>query len=122
MLCRVIYKPDETIAVIHPAPKARLKDESDQDFLNRIALKTVKGTELENCPYDDIEKATLPDRRYRDKWRGSKVTGIKIDHSIVTEAEKRQTIEDDIDNELAKSNPDLAKVMKLQRKLDKKDY
>lgn len=122
MLCRIVYRPDGQISVIHPAPKARLKDESDQDFLGRVAIKACKGMELEGCDYDDIDSSTLPSRQYRDKWRGNKVTGIQIDHSIITEVEKRQSVEDSLDQELIKSNPDLIKIVRLQRKLEKRNY
>ena len=121
-LYRVFYKPDGTVSVLHPAPKARRPNETDEDFLDRIAQKAVVGTELEGLDYDDIEPAELPPRKDRDKWRGEKGQGVHVDESIVTKAEKRQALEDEIDAELAQDVPDLTKVARLQRKLAKKDY
>lgn len=122
MKCRVIYRSDKTVAVIHPAPKARRSKETEAAFLKRVFEKAIKGTELEGLPYDDVEPSILPDRKDRNKWRGKKGEGIKIDHSVVTMAEKRQAIENELDAELAKATPDLVQVIKLERKLQKRAY
>lgn len=124
MKCRIFYKPDGTVSILHPAPKARLQDETDKKFLNRVAKKAVAGTELEGLEFDDVEPDELPSRKDRDKWRGAKGGGIHVDESIVTKAEKRQALEDELDAELAKPEAEVntAKAMKLQRKLDKRDY
>lgn len=198
MNCRVIYKTDGTIAVIHPAPKARRQintsevleateaaqirlileesaitmreiannaaeedreaaevvavlaeaavgpvivipdaiHEADQDFLDRVAEKATKDIEVRNpdgsitivphplkgLPFDDIDPATLPDRKDRDKWRGSKATGLRVDQSVVTLAERRQAVEDALDAELAKPVPNAVTALKLQRRLDKRDF
>lgn len=175
MKCRVIYRPDGTVVVIHPAPKARqitvtytkkgldafskkypdnlsplpapgvpfvfndcsevrinipymkklggvVEVESDSNLVNRVYQKAIKGTELEGLLYGDIDPTALPDRKDRDKLRGKKGEGIRVDHSIVTMSEKRQAIEDGLDAELAQTNPDPVKAMKLQRKLEKRDY
>jgi hypothetical protein len=159
MKCRVVYKLDKTVAVIHPAPKARRSGETESAFLKRVCQKVIKsqgemidgvlqklvveqektapsqevigrlhdqlteiGERLEGLPHDDIEPSELPSRKDRDKWRGKKGQGIYIDHSIITEAEKRQAIEDELDAELTKDNPDAIKAVRLQRKLDKRQY
>lgn len=181
MKCRIVYKPDGQVSIIHPAPKARrinvefpkgwrpphtkkpekaaivysLSDnpsgrlqiayirsiggkaeiESDDVFLERVSEKAVKagrtikpdGTmvpgPLEGLPFEDVDPSTLPqDRKNRDKWRGKKGKGIKVDPSVVTVAEKRQAVEDELDTELAKASPDSVQAIKLQRKLDKRDY
>ena len=175
MNCRVIYKADGTVAVLHAAQKARtitvtytkeglnkyrkefpwdktilpkpdvcykyldcvktkikiprmkllggkIETETDDALLARVYKKATKGTELEGLPCEDIDPKTLPSRKYRDKWRGKKGDGIKVDHSVVTKAEKRQLLEDKLDVELDKPTPDPIKAMKLQRQLQKKDY
>ena len=43
---------------------------------------------------------------------------IKVDMTV----RLRQDVLDELDAELAKPNPDLVKVIKQQRKLDKKQY
>ncbi len=123
MKCRIVYKPDGTVSVIHPVSKARKPKETEAAFLKRVFGKAVKGTELEGLPYDDVEPSSLPqDRKDRDKWRGKKGEGIKVDSSIITIAEKRQAIENELDAELAKAAPDPVQVIKLERKLQKRDY
>ena len=146
MNCRIWYKGDGTVAVTHPVEKARLKDESDEDFLERVCVKAAKTTQdmldaekakpipnpdkiakLENdvlvgLPFDDVDPITLPDRKDRMKWRGNKSQGLSVDNTVITLAEKRQAVEDALDTELAKSTPDTIKAMRLQRKLDKRDY
>lgn len=125
MLCRVWYKPDGQVAVTHPAPKARLDGETDQEFLDRVCVKTAKELGLEGLDYDDVEPSTLPNRKDRDKWRGNKATGLQVDASIITQAERRQAIEAERDAILDKpvhTNKDLIDIAKLNRKLDKRDY
>lgn len=78
MICRVYYRSDGTVAVVHPAPGARRKDESDADFMERVAEKAVAGTELEGLPFDDKASSELPDRKDRSNWRGDKATGMRV--------------------------------------------
>jgi hypothetical protein len=122
MNVRVYYKPDGSVVVIHPAPKARRKGESNQDFLDRVATKAAYSAGLEGLPYDDVDPATLPDRKDRDKWRGSKAQGLRIDPSVVTLAEQRQAVEYALDAELAKPAPNAVTALKLQRQLDTRNY
>ena len=120
--CRVIFKANEEVVVVYPAPKAKREDETEAEFYERVMAKAVAGTDLEGLPFDDVNPATLPDRKHRDKWRGTKAQGLRVDHSVVTQADKRKALDDEIDAELAEATPDTAKAMRLQRKLDKKDY
>lgn len=122
MNCRVIYRGDGSVVVIHPAPKAQMLGETEDDFLKRVFGKAVKDTELEGLPCDDVDPSALPERKHRNKWRGSKGKGVRVDHSVVTVAERRQAVEDELDAELAKETPDSVHALKLQRKLQKKDY
>ncbi len=144
---RVVYRPDGTVAVLQASLKARREGESDQDLLDRVCLKIIGETQKmldaeknkpnpnpekvikltsyllkPNYDYDDIDPSTLPPRKDREKWRGNKTTGLIVDNSIVTDAEKRQTLEEDLDAELAKPTPNAVKAIRLQRKLEKRDY
>lgn len=117
-LCRVIYKTDGAVSVIHVAPKARRPGETDQQLLNRTATEGVRGTKLEGLPFDDINVKDLPPRdENRDKWRGSKGKRVKIDPSVVTHKEKRQAKEAKLDAEAGKTKPNLKLAFKLQREL-----
>lgn len=118
----VFYRPNGEITVRNIAWKNRLEGESEDDFLARVvSSKPVMG--IVDCPYDIMEDTDLPqDRSARGKWRGVKDEGISIDNSIITRQEKMEKIEKDIDAELVKPNPDIASVMRLQRKLQKGDY
>lgn len=123
MKCRIVYKPDGQVSIIHPAPNARMPKETENAFLKRVFEKTMSDSGFKGLPYEDVDKSTLPqDRKDRDKWRGNKESGIYVDHTIVTEQEKRQAVEDQLDAELAKDEPNSVKVIGLQRKLDKRDY
>jgi hypothetical protein len=169
---RIIIRPDDTVAIIHPAPNARkgvylptngwkerlalvgflkeegetnesyakraiedghinileytLHQESDADFLDRVYQKVIKRinpdepSELEGLPFMDINTSELPDRANRDKWRMKPTDSKpKIDHSIITAKEKRQSIENQLDVEIAKGEAaaNIFKITALQRQL-----
>jgi len=83
MKCRVVYKPDGTVAVIHYAPKSRL---SYEDAMAR-AMKQFPG-----CDFDDIDTSELPQTRAdRNAWRGEKGVGVRVDAGAkaAQDAEKR---------------------------------
>jgi hypothetical protein len=132
MKCRVIYRTDGTVAIVQLAPKARRGGESDQDFLNRVAQKATRDSEIKNpdgsttvvphplkgLPFDDMDQAALPDMATIDKWRGDKTTGLRVDSSVVTLAERRQVVEDALDAEYVKPDLDVETTLRLQRQLD----
>jgi hypothetical protein len=122
MKCRVVYLPSGEVNVIHPAPKSKREKETEEAWLSRVFAKCMKESNLEGCDYKDIDDFELPDRAKRNKWRGNKAQGLYIDETVVTEDEKRQVIENDLDSELEKETPDPVKVVKLQRKLTKREY
>ena len=122
MNCRVFYRADGTVAVIHPVSKARRAGESEAEFYARVMEEAVTGTDLDGLPYDDIDPAALPTRADREKWRGSKGKGVTIDTSVVTSAERRKAVEDSLDAELAKETPDPVQVIGLRRQLDTGAY
>lgn len=105
MKCRVIYKPDKTVAIIHPAPKSKRKDETEEQWLERVFNKAMNG-ELKDLPYDDIDDSELPDREYRNAWEGEKEKDISINQIKVqtiqkekADAEERKRILDEMINE-----------------------
>lgn len=120
--CRVYYRPDGTVAVVHPVFKARRLDETEQEFLDRAYAKAEKESGLTGLDFDDTDTANLPDRKDRDKWRGQKGQGVRVDPSVVTRAERRQAVEAQLDAELAKPNPNPVQALKLQRRLEKGEY
>lgn len=66
-------RPDGGVSVIVPAPKAQLPDESEADFMARVA------TAIPPDATDVTELDTLPSRTYRNAWR---LTGGKVAHDM----------------------------------------
>lgn len=122
---RAIYMPDKIIKTLILPSHMRREGETEEEHLERFHQEMItKGRTDLDAPFDDFDEKDLPrqDGFNRAKWRGEKGKGVWIDDSVVTEAEKRKAVEDELDAELAKPNTDLKKVAKLQRKLDKRDY
>ncbi len=124
MLVRVYFLADGSVAIRHYNPRRRRPEESESECLERLHLKHVVADGLKGLKYEDMDISLLPveDEETRDKWQGKKGKGVKIDPSVVTPAEKRQAIVDELDAELAKASPDFIQLIILQRKLDKRDY
>ena len=78
MKVRVVYKDDGSVAVIHPAPKSRRPDESEEDWLERVFTKAMKDGGFLDCKHDDLDESALPSREYRDAWEGRKGDGISV--------------------------------------------
>lgn len=98
MKVRIVYKPDKTVAVIHPAPKSKRKDETEEEWLERVFAKAMQG-ELEGLPYDDIDSSELPQSREdRNAWEGEKGKGISVNtvkaEQIRKEKKKVELIEE----------------------------
>ena len=90
---RVVYKPDGSISVIHPSPNSQERGETESQWLNRVFNKTQKNdSKLAGLPFDDIEESVLPDRNYRDAWRGSKGSGVAINEQKRGEIEQERLI------------------------------
>lgn len=68
---RVIYRPDKTVVVIHPAPNSKRQDETEEEWLERVFTKAMQG-DLAGLLYDDINDSELPPREDRRFWRGEK--------------------------------------------------
>lgn len=76
MKIRILYNKDNTVSVIHPAPKSRRPDETEPQWLKRVFDKaTPKDVE-----YKDMDESKLPQsREHREAWTGKKGEGISID-------------------------------------------
>ncbi|MBI5233523.1 MAG: hypothetical protein HY880_04140 [Deltaproteobacteria bacterium] len=119
-LCRVYYQTDGQVSVVYPAPKEKRDGETGEAFLERVCQRL--DTNLNTLPFDDMDASILPSRTDREKWRGSKGQGIKVDTTIITKAERRKAVETSLDAELAKPNGNPITAMRLQRQLEKGDY
>lgn len=126
-IVRIHYHPDGTVEVtrdygINP-PDSGMTDEEYKK--NKFDIHSSKIPRFQELEYDDVDESQIPDKKYRAKWRGSKGNGVYIDDTVVTEAEKRLVIEQQLDAELAKPIPtltDITNALKLQRKLDTRNY
>lgn len=115
---RVFYSPDGKVAILR-AIMCR-EGETPQACLDRIGAKDCpRGAHGACLPYDDIDDQTLPARATRNKWRGDKRGGLRVDASIITKAERIEAAEKAIDLELAKPDPRQVEVIRLSRELEK---
>lgn len=117
---RVYYEVGGKVHIVRPIEKSRRPNETEAQWLKRVYEKTE--VHKRGLLFDDIDTVNLPAYNTRAKWRGSKGQGVKVDDTIVTIPEKIKALEDEMDTELAKTNPNMPKVMRAQRKLDKKEY
>lgn len=75
---RVVYNKDNTVSIIHPAPKSRRDGESESEWLDRVFTKATP----KNVEYDDIDNSELPkDRKDRNSWTGTKNKGVSVDQN-----------------------------------------
>lgn len=106
-LKRIWYHPNGKISVTHG------------DLTQNPEMTKKLKLRFPDSEFEDVDESVIPPRDgNRDRWRGTKATGIQIDNAVVL----RQDLEKDIDDELALPNPDMKKVMVLRRKLDKREY
>lgn len=74
---RVLYRDDGGVSVIIPAPKSRRKDETEEQWLERVFLKATP----EGATFLDVEDDQIPiDREYRNSWS---CDGSTIKHDMV---------------------------------------
>lgn len=71
MKIRVVYKPDQIIVDIHPAPNSKRPDETEEEWQERVFTKAMQG-DLAGLPYNDMDDSELPPREDRRFWRGEK--------------------------------------------------
>ncbi len=100
MKCRIVYKPDGTVSVIHPVPKSRRPEETEADWLERVFAKTMQGSPLNGLPFDDVDDTALPvNRDDRDAWEGTQGQGITINQVKADQikVDKERTLKIDIE-------------------------
>ena len=83
--CRVYYRPDKSVAVIHLSPKSKLSEEEGY-------AKCVKESGLEGLSYDDLDSSELPSRENRNAWEGEKGKGIAVNATKIQS--KPKTLEE----------------------------
>ena len=64
-LCIVWERADGGVCVTHPAPNARLGNETDEQFAERIRIKDIPAGKPHHIQRSDA----LPGRRFREAWR-----------------------------------------------------
>lgn len=120
--CRVWYRLDGGVSVSHPdlRPEKKPKDLTLEQWIDfQLDQVAIKAPQFVGLDYQDMDTSELPqDRTDRDRWRGNKQTGIKIDNSVVL----RKDLDKQIDDELAMQNPNIIKIERLRRKLDKREH
>jgi hypothetical protein len=121
-ICRVWYHKDGKVSVSYPDTRYKFKPRNlnlDQWAYKQFDDLLLKCPQFLGLDYEDIDSYKLPkEREDRDRWRGNKTTGIKIDSKVIL----RKDIQQKLDKELSKSEPNVIKAMKLQRKLDKQEH
>lgn len=96
MKVRVVYKADKSVSVIHPAPRSRRPNETEDEWLERVFSMAMVG-ELNGLPYDDVETSELPvDRRDRNAWEGEKGKGISVNYTKAQQLRKEVEEEEKI--------------------------
>jgi len=94
MKCRIVYKPDKSVCVVHPVPKSRRANESEEQWLERVFSKAMQG-EFEGLPYDDVDSSVLPQREHRYAWEGRKGKPITVNQTKVQDVEKEKQIKNE---------------------------
>jgi len=97
---RVVYKPDNSVAIIHPAPKSKQPNESTEEWHKRVFAGAMQG-DLMGLPYDDLDISDLPqNRKNRDAWEGKKGEGITVNEfkagKIKKDVEREKEIQEKI--------------------------
>lgn len=83
---RIVWKKaDGAIAVTVPAPKGQRSDETEQQWLDRVAAKVFVGDAELSERLPDALASVLPGRRFRDCWRANDAGEIHIDLPLARE-------------------------------------
>lgn len=65
MKIRILKKSDGSVAIVHPAPKSRRPDETEEEWFLRVADKSTPN----GIAYEDVPNEKLPaTREYRGAW------------------------------------------------------
>ena len=124
MLHRVLYNIDDSVMVMSPNSKVRLKGETEAEQLERFYQRHLIGhPQHSGLSYEDVDTTALPpDRVDRAKWRRNPAGGVKIDLSVVTPAERRQADKTALDVENKKAQPNMKVALDLLLKLQDNNY
>src|SRR5688500_2831916 len=122
--CRAIVRPDGGVSVVHPNVAARRPGESDAQLLARATPPELQGRAFHDLDSDALppraEPCTEPgcDQEHptRDQWR-LRGNAIDVDRALPNRHAELAHLARDLDRELAKPSPDLARVADLQRQL-----
>lgn len=119
---RVFVQADGKVLVLTVAPQACQAQETKQACFERIALADCPKDQAGQClPFKDMNKADLPPRDKRDKWRADPKDPSKaiiVDSSIILKSDILAEKEAALDAELAKQTPNPVAVIKAQRELE----
>ena len=75
MKVRIIQRKDGGISIVHPAPKSKREDETEEQWLDRVFAKATPKRAI----FEDIDKSKVPlDRTFREAWTHNG-RGIEID-------------------------------------------
>lgn len=115
---RVFYNPDGSVRI-----QGMFDPQENTAHYDR-SLETNQIPDLQGLPYEDIEISKLPlgsnkKDENRDKWRGAKGQGVRIDHSIKLPREQIEELNQELDAELAKPEPNPVEVIKIKREIEK---
>jgi len=107
MKVRVVYREDGGVSIIHPAPKSKRLDETEEQWLARVFIRSMQpqydkhGNQvnlLVGCEYDDIEDSELPQTREdRSAWVGKKGKGISIDQVKADKLRAEKAIREEVE-------------------------
>lgn len=116
---RIWYWPDSKVSISHPDLRPRKKPENmtmNEWIDKQLNDVSKKAPQYQGLQYDDVDSSTLPIRNEdRNRWRGSKGQGIRIDGTVVL----RQDLLQQIDDELVKAEPSVVEIERLRRKVEK---
>lgn len=118
---RVFVQSDGKVLVLTVAPNACQEGESKQVCFERIAIQDCPKENGACLPHKDTNKADLPPRNKRDKWRADPQDlrkPVVADNSIILKSERIEALQTQINAEIDKAVPDPIAVLKLQRQLE----
>ena len=122
---RVFMEPSGKVLILHVAFRACRANESESICFERITKDDCpKGQDGKCLPSFDMLTSSLPDRKDRNKWRAVDVNdptrGMFVDASVILKRDVLASLENQLDVELAKPQPNTVEVIRIFRELEKK--
>lgn len=99
MKYRAFQAPGGNVRVVHPNPKMRLPEETDDAFIARIGANVVvKDPTLAGLPFVDVQQTAIDglSRAQRHKWRIQGQTAA-IDPTVPDPPHPKQALLDQVD-------------------------